>query len=122
MTRSAGQSARPEPPRRPGAHRSGNVRVRGTTAAQTEAEEPGHDSPAERATDLMAGLRSLGASPDRGLGKRAARSGLGTPAGLGAVVGDMVVDTLDTATGRLHRQDPALPGTGGPAGNSRLTS
>jgi hypothetical protein len=31
-------------------------------------------------------------------------------------------ETADTALGRGHRADPVLPGTGGPAGNARLTA
>lgn len=123
MTRSEGPSAQPQPSRRPGAHRTGNVRVRGSAATEPEPEVADYDSPAERAADLMAGLRSLGAaSTGSRAATRAPRAGLASPAGLGGMVGDMVVDTLDTATGRLHREDPVLPGTGGPAGNSRLTS
>jgi hypothetical protein len=34
----------------------------------------------------------------------------------------MVADVVATATGRQSRVDPALPVTGGPAGNSRLTT
>src|SRR3954471_19347950 len=33
-----------------------------------------------------------------------------------------VDDTLRHATGQVHRHDPVLPGTGGPAGNARLTA
>ena len=32
------------------------------------------------------------------------------------------VDVLDEALGRTRRTDPVLPGTGGPAGNARLTA
>jgi hypothetical protein len=32
------------------------------------------------------------------------------------------VDTLHAAVGRYHRDDPIAPGTGGPAGNARLTA
>lgn len=31
-------------------------------------------------------------------------------------------EVLETALGRAHRPDPELPGTGGPAGNARLTA
>lgn len=31
-------------------------------------------------------------------------------------------DVVETASGRAERHDPALPGTGGPAGNARLTA
>lgn len=33
-----------------------------------------------------------------------------------------LADALDTALGRSHRDDPALPRTGGPAGNAALTA
>lgn len=33
-----------------------------------------------------------------------------------------VTDVVDTASGRMHRDDPVLPGTGGPAGNGKLTA
>jgi hypothetical protein len=33
-----------------------------------------------------------------------------------------LTQTLDTALGRIHRDDPAAPVTGGPAGNARLTA
>ena len=33
-----------------------------------------------------------------------------------------VADVAATAVGRLHRDDPVAPGTGGPAGNARLTA
>ncbi len=33
-----------------------------------------------------------------------------------------LADVLDVATGAAHRPDPALPRTGGPAGNARLTA
>jgi hypothetical protein len=33
-----------------------------------------------------------------------------------------LADALAHATGRAHRDDPALPGTGGPAGNAQLTA
>jgi hypothetical protein len=38
--------------------------------------------------------------------------------GLPSIVGD----TLDAALGRTHRHDPVAAGTGGPAGNARLTA
>ncbi len=34
----------------------------------------------------------------------------------------VVDETVGTALGREHRPDPVLPGTGGPAGNARLTA
>lgn len=34
----------------------------------------------------------------------------------------IVADPLSAALGRIHRDDPALPGSGGPAGNARLTA
>src|SRR5437660_12665963 len=34
----------------------------------------------------------------------------------------MTDDLLAQVTGRAHRDDAALPGTGGPAGNARLTA
>jgi hypothetical protein len=34
----------------------------------------------------------------------------------------LVAETLDIALGHEHRSDPVLPGTGGPAGNARLTA
>jgi hypothetical protein len=34
----------------------------------------------------------------------------------------IATDALDEAIGRTHRQDPVRPGTGGPAGNARLTA
>lgn len=34
----------------------------------------------------------------------------------------ILIDTVDTALGRNHRDDPVAPGTGGPAGNARLTA
>lgn len=34
----------------------------------------------------------------------------------------MSAETIDAALGRSHRPDPVLPGTGGPAGNARLTA
>jgi hypothetical protein len=34
----------------------------------------------------------------------------------------VVDETLGVAVGREHRPDPVLPGTGGPAGNARLTA
>lgn len=37
---------------------------------------------------------------------------------LSAAVGDVV----DVASGQVHRDDPVLPGTGGPAGNAQLTA
>lgn len=33
-----------------------------------------------------------------------------------------VTDVVDAASGRAHRDDPVLPGTGGPAGNGQLTA
>ncbi|MDQ1695607.1 MAG: hypothetical protein QOJ03_960 [Frankiaceae bacterium] len=33
-----------------------------------------------------------------------------------------VVEVVSTATGSAHRDDPVSPGTGGPAGNARLTA
>ena len=33
-----------------------------------------------------------------------------------------IADVVDTATARVHRSDPALPRTGGPAGNAQLTA
>ncbi|HEX4226316.1 MAG TPA: hypothetical protein VHZ97_28395, partial [Pseudonocardiaceae bacterium] len=33
-----------------------------------------------------------------------------------------VADAVDEAIGRAHRDDPVRPGTGGPAGNARLTA
>jgi hypothetical protein len=33
-----------------------------------------------------------------------------------------VTDTLRAAAGRYHRNDPTAPGSGGPAGNARLTA
>ena len=35
---------------------------------------------------------------------------------------DVVDETVGAALGREHRPDPVLPGTGGPAGNARLTA
>jgi hypothetical protein len=35
---------------------------------------------------------------------------------------DPLTDLLDSALGRTHRSDPVRPGTGGPAGNARLTA
>jgi hypothetical protein len=34
----------------------------------------------------------------------------------------ILIDTVRTALGRIHRDDPVAPGTGGPAGNARLTA
>jgi hypothetical protein len=34
----------------------------------------------------------------------------------------IVADVVDEATGRSHRRDATLPGTGGPAGNAKLTA
>src|SRR3954470_5743399 len=33
-----------------------------------------------------------------------------------------VAETVEVALGRTHRDDPVLPGTGGPAGNAVLTA
>lgn len=35
---------------------------------------------------------------------------------------DAVTEVVDSALGRLHREDPVLARTGGPAGNARLTA
>jgi hypothetical protein len=38
------------------------------------------------------------------------------------VIRDLAVETVEAAVGRRHRDDPVLPGSGGPAGNARLTA
>ena len=37
-------------------------------------------------------------------------------------LGSVTADAMNEAIGRRHREDPVLPGTGGPAGNARLTA
>lgn len=45
-----------------------------------------------------------------------------TPSAEPAALPAIVTETLDTALGRAHRDDPTAPVTGGPAGNARLTA
>lgn len=40
----------------------------------------------------------------------------------GTAAGSVIGETVATAIGREHRADPVLDGTGGPAGNARLTA
>jgi hypothetical protein len=45
-----------------------------------------------------------------------------TAQGSGVGRSSIVADTLYSAIGRIHRDDPIDPSTGGPAGNARLTA
>lgn len=45
-----------------------------------------------------------------------------TSSGRQKVTPPILTDTLHAALGRIHRDDPVAPATGGPAGNARLTA
>ncbi len=42
--------------------------------------------------------------------------------GQAVTISRAITDVVDVASGQVHRDDPVLPGTGGPAGNAQLTA